>query len=253
MDLAIDTTTGITNAFSNIAAFVPKLVLFLVILVIGYIVAKVITRILSKVLTKVGFDRAVERGGVKRALESSKYDASDILAKVVFYAIMLFVVSTAFGVFGPNPISDYLRAVISYLPLVFVAIVIVVIAAAIAAAVKGLIQNSLGSLSYGRLLANIASTVILALGVIAALDQLHIATNIVNAVLYAVLAAAVGIAIVAVGGGGIRAMSTRWDNVLAKYDSEKPNMQRAIRNAPSVKQQAQQAKQEGQQRLDRMS
>ena len=245
---AIDYKTGVTNSVSSIATFIPKLVLFLIILIIGYFIAKIIAKILSKILTKVGFDKAVERGGIKKALENSKYDASDILAKLVFYAIMLFVVSTAFGVFGPNPISDYLRAVISYLPLVFVAIVIVVIAAAIAAAVRGLIQNSLGSLSYGKILANIPSTVILALGIIAALNQLHIATNIVNAVLYAVLAATVGIAIVAIGGGGIKAMSTRWDNVMTKYDDEKPKMQHAIRNAPSVKDQAQQAKQEGQRR-----
>jgi hypothetical protein len=29
------------------------------------------------VLTRVGFDRLVERGGVKKALAHSKYDASD--------------------------------------------------------------------------------------------------------------------------------------------------------------------------------
>jgi hypothetical protein len=57
----------------------------------------------------------------------SSYDASGILAKVVYYAIMLFVLSTAFGVFGSNPISDYLRAVIAYLPLVFVAIAVVAV------------------------------------------------------------------------------------------------------------------------------
>jgi hypothetical protein len=39
---------------------------------------------------------------------------------------MLFVLSTAFGVFGNNPISAYLHAVIAYLPLVFVAIIIVI-------------------------------------------------------------------------------------------------------------------------------
>ncbi len=104
---------------------------------------------------------------------------------------MLFVLSTAFGVFGTNPISDYLRAVIAYLPLVFVAIVIVVIAAAIAAGAKSLIENSLGGLSYARVLANLASGFILAIGVIAALDQLHIAANVVNAILYAALAALV--------------------------------------------------------------
>ena len=159
---------------------------------------------MSKVLTRVGFDRLVERGGVKRVLDPSSYNASGILAKVVYYAIMLFVLSTAFGVFGSNPISDYLRAVIAYLPLVFVAIVIVVIAAAIAAGARNLIENSLGGLSYTRVLANLASGLILAIGVIAALDQLYIAAAVVNAVLYAVLAALVGIAVVAVGGGTSR-------------------------------------------------
>ncbi len=64
-------------------------------------------------------------------------------------------------------------------------------------------QNSLGSLSYARVLANATSTLILALGIIAALDQLQIAQNVVNAVLYAALAAVVGVVVVAVGGGGI--------------------------------------------------
>jgi Conserved TM helix len=140
----------VSNAWSNVAAFVPKFAVFLLILVVGYLIAKAIAKILSKVLTRVGFDRLVERGGVKRALDRSSYDASGVLAKVVYYA---FVLSTAFGVFGSNPISDYLRAVIGYLPLAFVAIV--VIAAAIAAGARNLIENSLGGLSYARVLANL--------------------------------------------------------------------------------------------------
>jgi hypothetical protein len=75
---------------------------FLIILVIGWIVARTIAKILSKVLSKVGFDRVVERGGIKRALDRSRYDASDILAKIVYYAIMLFVLSTAFACSGPT-------------------------------------------------------------------------------------------------------------------------------------------------------
>jgi hypothetical protein len=238
MPLAINFGTGVSNAWSNVATFVPKFVVFLIIVIVGYIVAKAIAKILSRVLTRVGFDRLVERGGVKAALDRSKYDASDILAKLVYYAIMLFVLSTAFGVFGSNPISDYLRAVIAYLPLVFVAIVIVVIAAAIAAGAKRLIEGSLGGLSYGRTVANLAAGFILAIGIIAALDQLHIAQNVVNAILYATLAAIVGIAIVAVGGGGIRTMSQRWEAVAAKYDEEKPRIAAAARTTPSVSEQA---------------
>ncbi len=238
---AINYQRGVENAWSNVATFIPKLVIFLLILVVGYFVAKAVTKILSRVLTKVGFDRAVERGGIRKALESSQYDASDILAKLVFYAIMLFVLSTAFGVFGPNPISDYLHAVIAYLPLVFVAILIVVIASAVAAAVKTLIQGSLSGLPYGRVLANSASGLILALGVVAALDQLHIATRVVDAVLYAALAAVVGVIIVAVGGGGVRTMSSRWEATAARYDEEKPRIAAAARNAPGLREQARQA------------
>ena len=84
--------------------------------------------------------------------------------------------------------------------------------------------------------------IILAVGLIAALDQLHVATNVVNAVLYAALAALLGVAVVAVGGGGIKPMSQRWDAAASKYDQEKPRIAEAARNAPSVKDQARQAK-----------
>jgi Conserved TM helix len=242
MPEAINYTNGLSNAWSNIATFVPKLAVFLIIVIVGWLIAKVITKAISAVLTRVGFDKAVERGGIKKALEHSKYDASDLLAKIVYYALMLFVLSTAFGVFGTNPISTYLHAVIAYLPLVFVAIIIVIIAAAIAAAAKTLIENSLSGVSYAKTLGNVASGLILALGVIAALDQLHVATNVVNAVLYAALAALVGVVVVAVGGGGIKTMSRRWEAVASTYDQEKPRIAASVRNAPTVTEQARQAK-----------
>jgi Flp pilus assembly pilin Flp len=184
----------------------------------------------------------VERGGIKKALESSKYDASGILARIVYYAIMLFVLSTAFGVFGRNPISTYLHAVIAYLPLVFVAIIIVIIASAIGAAAKALIENSLSGVSYAKVLGNAVAGLILALGIIAALDQLHVATSVVNAVLYAALAALVGVVIVAVGGGGIQTMSRRWESVSDTYDQEKPRIAESARNAPAIREQARQAR-----------
>ncbi len=227
-NLAVDYQRGVSNAFSNVAAFVPKLVVFLLILIIGYIIAKILSKALAKVLQRVGFDDLVERGGIKKALAKSQYDAAGILGKLVFYGLMLFVLSTAFGVFGPNPISGYLTAIIAYLPKIFIAILIVVVAAAIASAVKTLIESSLGGLSYGGMLANVVSGLIIALGVIAALNQLNIAQNVVNGLLYAALAAIVGVIVVAVGGGGIRPMQARWENTLAKYDEEKPNIRQQM-------------------------
>jgi hypothetical protein len=179
----------------------------------------------DKALERVGFDTAVERGGVKKALARSKYDASDLVSKVVFYGLFLLVLQMAFGVFRANPVSDLIASVIAYLPKVFVAIVIVVVASAIAAGVKELVGSALGGLSYGRTLATAASVAILVIGGFAALSQLEIAPAIVNGLFYGILAIVVGSAIVAIGGSGIQPLRSRWENVLATYDQEKPNLQ----------------------------
>ena len=110
--LAIELDRGIEDAWSNIASFVPKLVGFLIVLILGWFIAKAIARIADAALERVGFDKAVERGGVKRALESSKYDASDILARLAYYAVLLFTLQFAFGVWGPNAISDLISGVV---------------------------------------------------------------------------------------------------------------------------------------------
>jgi hypothetical protein len=221
-----DFKNGLGDAWAATAAFLPKLLAFLVILVVGYFIAKAISKVVDKLLERVGFDRWVERGGVKRALDQSKYDASSILGLVVFWAGMLFVLQLAFSVFGPNAISALIQSVIAYLPNVFVAIVIVVIASAIAAGVKDIIQGSLGGLSYGSTIATVASVAVLAVGIFAALDQLRIAPAIVNGLFYAVLAIVVGSAVVAIGGGGIPTMRRYWERTANRADQETENIRR---------------------------
>ena len=215
---------GLGDAWATVATFVPKLIAFLVILIIGYFIAKAIAKVLDRVLERVGFDKAVERGGVGSALANSKYDASSILGKIVFYALFLFVLQLAFGIFGPNPISALIEGVISYLPRLFVAIVIVVIGAAIAAAVKEVVEASLGGLGYGRALALGASVAILVVAAFAALNELQIATPIVTGLFYALLAIVVGSAIVAIGGGGIQTMSRYWERAATRAELESANV-----------------------------
>ncbi len=228
---AVKWSEGIQNGWNDTIKFVPRLFGFLIVLVIGYLIAKAISKALNAILERVGFDKAVERGGVKKALAQSKYDASDIVAKLIFYALFLLVLQMAFGVFGPNPISDLIRSVIAYLPRVIVAVIIIVIASAIGAAVRELIDASLGGLSYGKTLGTAAGTAILVIGLFAALNELLIAPAIVTGLFYALLAIIVGSLVISIGGGGIVPMRQRWQNVLDKYDEEKPKVQEAAQGA----------------------
>src|SRR4029450_7449903 len=82
------------------------------IILVGYLLAKVVASVLNKVLERVGIDRAVERGGIKQALARSKDGPSDIIAKLAFWLIFLVALQLAFGLFGPNPISDLLHCLL---------------------------------------------------------------------------------------------------------------------------------------------
>jgi hypothetical protein len=216
----VDAGGAVSDLLRTVLLFLPKAIGFVVILVVGWLIARFLLKIVDRVLERVGFDKAVERGGIRTALARSKYDASDIVARLVYYAVLLFTLQLAFGIWGPNPVSDLIKGVVAWLPKAFVAMLIVVVAAAIASAVRDLVGNALGGLSYGRLLGNAASWFIIGIGVIAALNQIGVATTVTTPILIAVLATIAGILIVGVGGGLVRPMQRRWDAWLDRAATE---------------------------------
>ncbi|MFC9089063.1 mechanosensitive ion channel family protein [Nocardiopsis dassonvillei] len=220
----MDMGQGLSTAWQAVVSFVPLLIGFLVILVLGWIIAWLVGKAVAKGLHGVGLDRALHRGGVGEYFERSRWSASELCGKIIYYVGLLFVFTLAFSVFGPNPISTLLNDVISWIPRGIVALVIVVVAAMIAKAVRDIVSGALGGLSYGRFLANAAGVFILALGVIAALNQMGVAVTVTVPVLVAVLATIGGILVVGVGGGMIEPMRSRWSRWLDVAERETNRM-----------------------------
>ncbi|MDZ4815578.1 MAG: hypothetical protein SGI71_04860 [Verrucomicrobiota bacterium] len=211
---------GLSKAFETLLLFAPKVVLAIIVLFAGYHLAKVLARVLAAVLHKLHFEELVEHGAVKTAMVRSGYHVSELVAKILFYGIFLFVLYLAFGIFGPNPVSELLIRIIAFIPSVIVAILIVVIAASIATAVRVLLWVTLANLSYGPALAMIAQVLIVTVGIFAALSQIQIAPEIVNGLFYSVLAIISGSAIVAIGGGGIPVMRKQWSKLSDRVKAE---------------------------------
>jgi len=226
--LALDLEGPVTDGFRSVITFVPKFLGFLLILVLGYFVAKVLATLVDKLLERAGFDRAVEKGGIKKALAKSQYDASDIVAKLVFFAIFIPFLSAAIGVLGIAALQEPLTAFIALIPQIIVAIILVVLGAVLAGAAKSFIQNALGGLSYGTVLATVVGVLILLGFVKAALDQVGIATDVTGPLLYAILGTVAGVIIVGVGGGLIQPMQGRWETMLTNAEREKDNVRREM-------------------------
>ncbi|MDX2527637.1 mechanosensitive ion channel family protein [Streptomyces europaeiscabiei] len=220
VDVSVDFTQGLNDAWSKVAQFVPQLLAFLVILVVGWFVSKLIARVLDRVLRKVGSERLSERAGTSRLLQDSSYDLTGILRRIVYYALMLLTLQFALGVFGTNPVSTMINGIVAWLPRALVAVVLVVVAMAIANAVRGIVGGALASVSYGRTLATAVWACVVGLGVIAALGQAGIAQDVTQPVLYAALGTGAGILVVGVGGGLIGPMRQRWERMLTTAERE---------------------------------
>ena len=146
---SIDLEQGLEDAWTHVATFAPKLLGFFLILLIGYFVAKALSKAADAVLERVGFDGWVERGSIKAAFDRSKTDASDLIGVIVFWTVFLITLQLAFGIWGPNPISDLLAGVIAYLPKLIVAVVILVLAAMLAKVVTDVLTPMLGAVRAG--------------------------------------------------------------------------------------------------------
>jgi len=225
---AVDVGSTVTDGIRTVTTFIPKLIGFLVILLVGYFVAKLIAKVLDKVLERVHFDEAVEKGPVKQALSKSQYDASDIVSKLVFYAIFIPFLSAAVGTLGIAALTQPLNSFIILIPKIIVAVILVVVGGVVAGAVKKLIESSLGGLSYGKILADGVAILVLLGFIKAALDQVGIATGVTGPLLIAILATVGGILVVGVGGGLITPMQSRLEQSLTKASTEASNAKQQV-------------------------
>jgi mechanosensitive ion channel-like protein len=201
---SVDVANSLQRGLDDLVGFLPRLVGFLIILLIGWLVARVVKALLVKALQGVGLDRALEGGSagayVARAMPDTR--PSEVIGTIAFWFVFLGAVAIAVSQLGIQALDNFLQSIVGYLPNVVVAILIFVLAAAVAAAVTGLVSRTLGDTATGKILGTAAPVLILAIASFMILDQLEIAPAIVRITYVALLGSiALGMAI-AFGLGG---------------------------------------------------
>ena len=209
--LAIEWSQGIEDAWSDVAAFIPKLVGAIVVFVIGWIVAKIVRKVIVKVLNTIKLDTYVDKAGLGAPLERAGYPNSvDLIGKIIYFALMLLVIQLAVGVFGDSAISAAIDDMVAFIPKLIVAIVIIIITGVIANAVRELMSPAVKHLSAGGLLTKAAFVAIWMIGAFAALDQLEVAADIVDTLFQTIVYSLGFIIVIKFGVGGVWAARDRF-------------------------------------------
>lgn len=191
------------DGINQIAAFLPHLAAALGILLAGFAIAKMVERGTDLTLHRVGFDRWMRDGGVIEALEraGTSLDPSTVLAKLVFWTVMLLVILLAANALGVEAVSSLFAELLGYIPNVIAAVIVLVLGILLGEFVKDLVLASAGVLPGGPTLARAAKAAVILLAAFMALEQLNIAQDIVLVFFIAVVGAAALAAGIAFGLG----------------------------------------------------
>jgi len=96
---------------TQIADFLPRLALALIVLIVGWLIAKMVRFAISRGLRKVNFNVVTDRAGIDGFLRDGgiRMDATDILALLVYWIVILTALLIGFNLLGLTYITDLLQ------------------------------------------------------------------------------------------------------------------------------------------------
>jgi hypothetical protein len=242
--VVLSISDSLQRASDEFFVWLPKLIGALIILLIGYIVARIIAGVVRKAMQSSGADRALEQGkaGTYMQQYAPHLQPSGVVATIVFWFVFGWAILLAISALGIQALENAVASVVAYLPNVVAAILILLVAVALAGAAGALAQRLAGGTMLGKLVQTVVPVLIMTIALFMVLVQLHIATQIVIATYVLVLGAiALGFAL-AFGLGGREVAAQILANA---YQSG----QQAL---PQMRAEAQMAKQQAAQDVDRL-
>src|SRR5918911_4115189 len=188
------------DAIGVFLSYIPQLIGAIVILVIGYIIARALQALVGRLLESIGFDRWMERGGIKQFFDRAQTQETphSILGKLVFWFIFIIAITMAADALGIPQVSAILGQLIGYIPNIIAAILILILAALLANFLAGIVRGATGS----EVLSSIARYAIIVYAAFAALTQLGIAVQLTANTFLILLGAVALAAALAFGIGG---------------------------------------------------
>ena len=180
-----DTLVGsFRDAFSMVVSAIPRILGFIIIVAIGWFVSTLLARAVIGLLRAIRFDELMQRSGLADfiAKMGTGIDSAGLVASIVKWIVRLVVLLVAFDALGLPAVSDVMRQLLLWLPDLVVAIFVLFIGGIAARALGNIVRGATAESGFANpeTLANVARTSVWAFAIVVAINQLGIASNLIN-------------------------------------------------------------------------
>lgn len=213
--------SSLRDLWIDFIGFIPSLVAALIVFFIGWAIAVAIGRVVEKILVILRINQAFENiKGLREAAARAglKINIPLLIGEIVKWFLLIVTLLASTDILGLSEVSAFLRSVLSYIPNVVVAALILVISVVLANFVYRTVQASVNAAGFsnGNAIAAISKWAIIIFAFLAALLQLNVAASLIQTILTAVFAMIALAGGLAFGLGG-KDVAAKW---LRKMESE---------------------------------
>lgn len=200
-------TQSLQGIWLGIASFVPTLVIAVIIFAIGWVLAALIEKLVEGLFKTFKVDAALKSAGFEDVVERSGYKLNSgrfIGSLVKWFVVVVFLIAS-FDILGLSQVNSFLKdVVLSYLPQVIVAVLVLMVAVMIADAVQKIVIASARAahVKSASLLGAIAKWAIWIFAILTALFHLGIAPGLIQTLFMGIVVAAAIAVGLAFGLGG---------------------------------------------------
>jgi Mechanosensitive ion channel, conserved TM helix len=177
---------ALAQSWHNFAAafvlFVPRLVAATIIFAGGFVAAIIARRIVHRLLAWLHFDRLALRTGASEMLRVADMPSAELLvAKIVFWIVWIGFIVSAVDTLQFAPFQGLVHEFFRFVPRVLIALMVLAIGFLVGNFVwrATLLASVNAGLPGARLLSGTLRLLVIAIGVVMALDQLGLATTVV--------------------------------------------------------------------------
>ena len=176
--------TSATGALVLFLGAIPKIIGFVIILVVGWFIAGLVAKGIAVLLRKVHFNDMANRSGFSGFIENMgvRCDAAGFLGETAKWFVRLLALIVAFDALGLPAVSQVLHQLLLWIPNLVVALVVLVIAGLAANALSGLVRGATAQAGFSNpnFVASVARMAVWGFGIIIAINQIGVATTLVN-------------------------------------------------------------------------
>ncbi len=200
-------TQSLQGIWFGVSGFVPNVLMAIIIFIIGLILASLIEKLIEGIFKSFKVDIALKSTGIEDVIERSghKLNSGRFVGALVKWFIVVVFLIVSFDVLGLTQVNFFLNSVVlSYLPNVIVAVLVLMVSVVIADAVQKVITASAKAahVKSASFLGNTAKWAIWIFAIFTALTHLGIAPALFGILLQGIVAGLALAAGLAFGLGG---------------------------------------------------